>query len=563
LVRGRLPRARTIQPAQLSQRFDEAGQFLATRYPVGTFPASDRSKIINEAVEFYFGGLRTGLQSVKTEGFLEYLVEAHESVIHEQARIRLTMPTAAECFTGEYSNADRTMRHLDALTRTAMSARFLIEYCAAVPPSGAQRLSLETYDELISLCCEIVERGLHSDAIHFGLSNSDVSLLPSGRLGIDRDDRYLRTMDFFRMLRASHAAREAADYFDRHWRDPIQAREAPRYTEDLSLAFQAEFGVLLPEMGAFLSVIQDLGDTLPGEAKVMKLPELERRLQDELTWHEGRVSATIEEFSLRPRPSFYPETNKAAVYPWRYGRDLSYLRRPLLIRAVADSDPEVVWGNRHLTQVGPYVLRLCLSGRLRARSTQMRKFVGEIRNQEPEAFNDQVAEHIEISSPGISVRRRVKKIGNTRLRRDDGSDLGDVDVLVIDPVDRRIAVVETKDFDLARTPAELQHEIERLSLGPNASIRKHLERVAWITEHASEVARWVEVPASAQPWEVSGLLITSREILSRHLSELPIRTLTLQELVESGEIFAGSSDSGQGRRRRGSASRTRRRKGRA
>jgi hypothetical protein len=487
------------------------------------------------------------------------LVKAHESVIHHQALIRLTIPTAAECFVGEYSTAEKTMKHLDDLTRTAMSARFLIEYLVAVPPTGTQRLSLETYDELLSLCCEIAERGLHSDAIHFQLSSSTVSLLPSKRLGIARDDRYFQAVEFFEVLRASHATLEAADYFDRHWRDQtLQSGGPPPFLAELSLACVPEFGVSLTDMGAFLSAVEGIGDTLPGEAKVMKLQELASRLQESLSWDEGKVGAAIAEFSLQSRLDFLPPTNKADAYPWRYGRDLSYLRRPLLIRTPVGSEPEVIWGNRHLTQVGPYVLKLCLSGRLRARSSPMKKFVGRIRNEDPEAFNDQVAEFIDKTNPDMLVRARVKKVGRLRLQRVDGSDLGDVDVLVVDPIGFRIWVIETKDFDLARTPAELRHEIDKLTVGRHAAVRKHLERVAWVTEHASEVGAWLKVAGPPQAWRVESLLITTREILSRYLSDLPIRVMTFQELQDSGQVFAPIPGGGRGRRPKGAAHRTRR-----
>lgn len=208
------------------------------------------------------------------------------------------------------------------------------------------------------------------------------------------------------------------------------------------------------DVAHFLGAVENLGFQQNGEPKSMSRDEFIRSVSDALEWSSDAIEAALQNFSLTPRQPFIPPGRAADVYPWRFGRDLSYIRRPIVQR-IAPTGPEVLWGNRHLSQSGPYLLDLCLTGRLKASSKEMRQFIGRIRSTEPEQFNDEVAEIFE-AVPDVFVRRRVKKIGHGRLTRTNGQDLGDIDVLVIHPARRRILAIETKDFEVARTPPSWQ-----------------------------------------------------------------------------------------------------------
>ena len=79
------------------------------------------------------------------------------------------------------------------------------------------------------------------------------------------------------------------------------------------------------------------------------------------------------------------------VYPWRFNRELSYLRRPFLRRTTGD-DEEILWGPRQLFATHENLIGLCLSGRLRAKSPEMKKLVGRYLKEQGEHFNDEVAD---------------------------------------------------------------------------------------------------------------------------------------------------------------------------
>ena len=120
-----------------------------------------------------------------------------------------------------------------------------------------------------------------------------------------------------------------------------------------------------------------------------------------------------------------------------------------------------MWGNRHIRQALDNLVALCTSCRLAARSSEMLQLMGRHTNATGRAFTEQVASNIARRSDLI-VRKEVKSIGPLKIERSPGQTLGDVDVLVADPVRRQLWAIEVKNFAVARTPAELSNEIAQI-----------------------------------------------------------------------------------------------------
>lgn len=66
---------------------------------------------------------------------------------------------------------------------------------------------------------------------------------------------------------------------------------------------------------------------------------------------------------------------------------------------------------------------------------------------------------------GRIVESRYRKFGPLKMPRE----LGEIDVLVIDPAKRQVTAIECKDLALARTPQELSNQLEGLMRGAEHS----------------------------------------------------------------------------------------------
>ena len=178
-------------------------------------------------------------------------------------------------------------------------------------------------------------------------------------------------------------------------------------------------------------------------------------------------------------------------------------------------------------------MNLCLDGRLKARSLEMKRFVGRLQHESAEAFNDEVGS-LYSTIPGVVVRLRVKRIGRLRIERAPGQSHGDIDVLAADAARRCLFAIETKDLEVARTPVELANELRQtflVGLEPPSAVDRHLRRIDWLRKHVRETLEWLGIDAEDQErWKVEPLLVVDRELMGPFLTRPPITVVSFREL---------------------------------
>lgn len=536
LMPGLLPPVRLVQDADVAFLSDDLGPRVSSALQLQPGPISSerRVEVLNEIVGALFSQLEATIADLSPEGLLEKFMAQHESLVRESAMDRVVIPTRLACFGTEGDYIEKVTEKAREIIRANLANRFLIEYIAARPPYGMRKLSLDTFDQLMALASEIIDRGMLSDSIRYELANVSLSMLPSGRLGIDREVGYMVGMEEFRKVKSREDIDTAKDRFDRHWseRKLTEEDETPALVTELDRAVNAEFGFTMGEMVHLIFEAETIGFDSRSEPAVMPLDEAVKALQQATNLEPTKIHSVFEALALRARKEFILRGQAHEIYPWRFSRELSYVRRPFVIR-VANGREEILWGIRHLEVCRINFLNLIYSGRLKAQSIEMKRFIGDMRTKESEAFNDQVADFLQ-EQEGVIVRRRVKKIGSLRIEDVKGEQLGDVDVLVANPRRRRVFALETKDFELARTPFELANEVAKLLSGDNSAVAHHQKRVHWLRRHIPEVCKWLSVPEGRGKWRVEALIVVSQRLLSPYIQRSPIRVVTLEELSSSG-----------------------------
>ncbi len=269
---------------------------------------------------------------------------------------------------------------------------------------------------------------------------------------------------------------------------------------------------------------------------VARLPfdDLVNRLIERLGWQKDKIVLAIDLLSLKPRIDFFEPMSpykKEDIYPWRFNRALSYIRRPFIIRNCC-GEIEVLWGIRHLYDAGHNLLGLITSGRLKANRTEMKTVLAEINDNRGASFNDKVFDLFRRNS-NLSVKKNIKKIGKTHIRTSKGLDLGDIDVLVIDPKKRLVEVVECKDLALARTPHEMRNELENLFEGGRhrSIVERHHRRTEWVHNHLKEILLWLKIKSeSSERWKVKALIVVNIELITPYLRKSKINVVSFIEL---------------------------------
>lgn len=447
---------------------------------------------------------------------------------------KLQMPTRLATFENVPEMLEIIKQELPDDTNAALASRFVIEYVVARPPLGVRPLSTDLYDGLQAIANHLVNFGFESDLIFFNLADIQLSVLPSGRLGVAREvfikarSQYLDAFTAGTLARS--ARRFAHDFEEMMTRGTREHSEKPDWAVRLDEAAVGEFGYSLTDIGKVMMEAVRIGRDSESKFLCLDLQDLHSQIATNLDYPIQKVAAIVELLSLNERPDFLVPPaphSKWSVLPWRFNRSYSYVRRPFLLRHSARRT-DVLWGFRHLYDAWINLLSLTLNGRLECKSPEMRKLMGEANDESGEAFNQLVAEQI-AKNEKLIVDKKVKRFGDHELPLD----LGDFDVLVIASRRKKLIPIECKDLSIARTPHDMANEIQSLFHGhghKKSYVQKHENRVSWLKANIDDVLRSYGINSSKN-WKVEPLMVVSRELMTPYLHNSLLRVISYEQLI--------------------------------
>ena len=537
------PRFRPVKEHDEQAVLDSLAEHLASQgWQPGPVKPVDRVKFINDNVVGYlYQRLTSLIATLRFDEFLSWLVSHNEAAIARLFETRLTIPTRLACFYESKSLVETLKKELQDINKASVALRFLVEYAITCPSNGIRPMTLELFDQLMALSSAIIAWGFDSDYIKYEILDIALAILPSGRIAAIRDE-LLKAQSSFLLEYTSEEISRAKRAFSRYVgktdalvtdKDIEEFKKDPLLAE-FDEASLAEFGLTFTEFGYLIGDTYNLGEGQDGPVKRYGTTELVGSLSSTLGWSKEKISMGLNLLTLGSRSDFLKPPkpfSSTDVYPWRFNRALSYIRRPLL-KIEHTSGDELMWGNRHLFNSHAYLFELIISSRLFAQSAKMRELTGKFNRERGDTFNNDVAVLFE-AKPGLKVRRRIKKLGKKYIRGNLG-DLGDIDVLVIDQHCHQIFVIECKDLAIARTPHELKTELDYIFMGSTtdkSAIDRHKLRVTWVQDNLASVLSAFNV-AFADNWKVEPLLIFDEATFSSHIYHSPIRVLSYRQLVE-------------------------------
>ena len=542
-----LPPYRPLQPAVTEEWRDREHELLSrSDLTAGPIAHDERVPTLKKMVAESFASFELLVAALNPAGLLENLVAYGERLIWMEQNEQRLMPTRIACYGSVPKMAEELTRNGPVLATTAVAHRFVTEYVVARPPNGFRPFSLEAYDELIALAAILMGWGRHSDAIHYGLADTDMSVLASGRLSSLAIGYEAAVGDYGERVYAEQIVRSSLAFSSMFEGPTDPVPKPPISVSELDAATTEEFGVSITQIAELIEALVEIGSTQQQPTKRLPEAEVRERLATELSWTGDELDAAFRLLTLGPRVDFLKPPRgfeRRDLYPWAFNRRMSHLGRPLLLKETSDSGTELLWGTRALIRTNHHLFRQLIEGRHTAQSSQMRSLQGIITNHSGEVFNDRVADAYETATAS-TVRRRVKSIADQRIERGAGQPLGDIDVLVADPSVKEMLLVETKNFSAARTPAEFGTEEKKL----RKALKTHGERTAWLGAHLRDALQWLGIDDSAaDEWRVVQLVVVSGEAFTPSLRELPVRVLTLStlrdELAAAGVDHPGSASS--------------------
>ena len=534
-----VPRARIVQEARTGEILDELGQGLTGRGwgPQTPEAVGSSHRILMDAVEVLLGMLEREAATFEP-AVLEALLLRNEAILRERADLGFHLPPRLACFP---QDAAQAMAKIDRLDPASVAGRFLVEFVAARPPDGRRAPSLGALDHLLALADALVGRGQACDMEYHQLVRTNARLLRSGRLGLD--DRAMGSAAHaYRRSQADVQSEQALGAYSRRWSDAPEGGEA---LAALDVACRAEWGYGFRDLGGVLGALADRSLEESAPVLTLRRAEVIAYLAAEAAAPVEVLEDIVRDLTLEPRAGFVtppaPHLGRD-VYPWRYNRDLSLLRRPLVLRSANGRD-ELVFGRRALLESLRHTLALIESSRLRARSKEMRVYMGRLSRERGTRFNVEVAELMGSLVEG-PVLRQVAKVGGKLLVGEDGP-LGDVDVLGVDPRARVIWAIECKALAPSRTVHEVAGELEDL-VGRDrrrGHLEKHGRRLEALRRELDTLLADLGLPGAG--WVVEGAFVVDDDLLGPYLRDTPVPVLTaarLAALVSSRR--EGATDAG-------------------
>ena len=339
--------------------------------------------------------------------------------------------------------------------KASLALKFLLEYVAAKPPSGENYVGEGNYEYILAICFLIIDWAYKNDLFHYGIFNTPVEILPSERIGMKHEEfenMYLKT-DNYRRKKLYYVS--TSDFRKKY------SQNNSDYWEQIDKAFVAEYGYSMSQLYTVISGMLQYSENMEGSTVfVEKENVLEEWLCENCpNINNQLVSKILGNISLKEREDFLNPPipyRREDVYPWRFNREYSFIRRPLIKR-----EDDIIWGNRQLYHMILYLHDLISEEKLKARSPELKQLLGKISEDRGNEFNDLIFRMIQDFDPFI-VKSNIKKVNGKHISDEHNNALGDIDILIIDKEYKTLVVAEVKDFRFSRNPYEMNMEFQKM-----------------------------------------------------------------------------------------------------
>ena len=527
-----LPKTRLLQKNDEDDQLEGlANLLIKNKLPIGSIDSkTNKLEVLREVVEIFHKRLKDELLNFNYKDLLPILISYQESIWFERARKYLNWPTLLECFSQEKDYLEKEIERFVQMNATSIGIRFLIEFISAELPEGRKKISLDDYDRLVAIAYEFVNWATHHDQLESDLFESELSILPNGRIGRNRE-----YMGQFKNVFISKKIQEKIDISYETFADIFRKENYSSRKTDSKLdnALLDEFGMRWDDICDFHNTLTNVGFQKKVPCVTMPYNEFIKELTAHLRWSENKIKLAIDNFSLTQRKKWEEPTEGYDFYqdiaPWRYKRKLSFILRCLVHIKQSKRESLFYWGPRHAEESLKYLAELIGRGQYKAKSTKMKKLNGEIQKEIGDRFNNKVYDWFKENSDFI-IRKNIKISSFIKTKQD----LGDIDVLLIDKQNKRIYSLECKYIYPARNAREMASELERLldnSEGKSWTT-KHLERHQTIEDNLPKLLKFLKI--QKEYYKLYSTVLTSEEIPSVYLSKMPLTFINLMSLKRDG-----------------------------
>jgi hypothetical protein len=427
---------------------------------------------------------------------------------------------------------------MPVLTPLAVSLRLVVEMISARPPQGDGEASPELLTALWGYADEVLRLGTASDLIHNELLPSELSMsqglleLPQLTDAPQHEDRAIRVLH-----ETPNPLATLFGHPDKAFElTAAETAEERTLFQHLAAATAQVAGVDLLSCAVIVGRLSELAGLRsanhpdgynPGGIYQTSEDELVTKLSTRLNQEPARVRKLIRFLCLEPNPDYPGKPNM----PWVYQRRRSYQTRPL-VRAPAERD--LIWSGFHTYAAMKVILGQLVHANLPGvdGDSELGRAMNAFSNWGGKVFEAKV---LDVARSDLRLRaRKIDKLNGRRLTRANGSDLGDVDVLVAEPVSRTLLNIEAKSGSASRTLREAHSELARFRVTgkDNTDADRVLERAKLVEEALPDALSQLDMESSTDDWRVRSAIVLKSPPVASLLDPSPLPILGFAELAQ-------------------------------
>lgn len=539
-----LPPVRYISDTDVSYILDNLVSYLPANYviPEEITDKKDKIKLCDDIVTALIEQITTRLTKFDGEGLLKWLIKLNEKCIQLREFREILIPAKIACFSDFQTEVEELMDSERNLVTTAHATRTLIEFVATNIPTGETWPNFDDIDELLALTNQLTEWGALSEAIRMGIDEPKMGLLPSGRIGTDKTVER-EAFKPYAVAKTESAVFKNVEDFESNYVPTRKTGEAHETDESktLNAAFRAEFGITLTTLSKIIGTLVNEGFVNAKSCMIMQdavlkhlLSKIEKITDDDINTALN-ILTLLERKSISLPPNGYTPLD---IFPWRYNRSISYIRRPL-IRLISKEAVHYYFGYRHLMQFIDNLFYLLYSSKLPGvKSEEMKSWLAAASGDKGNPFREAVKKWFENNSGYEIIPHEVhidKNAPKGHIQAD--KHYGDIDLFVISHEHRIIYPIECKNIHGGRNVHEMKVEMDdylgRDGKDKKAKMRKHVERNDWLNANKAALKGLV---SDAENYTIKSFILTADEIPLGYLKkeDLPLPLKSFAFLRKNG-----------------------------
>ncbi|WP_373085285.1 hypothetical protein [Sneathiella sp.] len=452
---------------------------------------------LNKIVDALISDIRLELKSFNRKGALLRIVSNIEKASAEEDHWKRTSAALLGLHGETKQTIDQYVLQVSKFAGAGIGSRVLAEMAVCVcPTNSGRKLSDIELTRLISKILLVVQFGGISDAIRYNALPPELTLSPLGDILFKNDFGRLVVEPMLSEVIGNKFLTEA----------PLQTKnyEDPTISPEIRSSIDSEFWeAWKEEMGFDLDQAREIIGAIEDKAIEKNSPILVLKRSEFLNTvcvdgiDEKVASHFLEQFTVISRPNWDKPPKGFElkdIYPWRFGRRLSFVSRPIL-QINEEVDYQLIIPPASLRKSFAYLFDGAFNGRLEQaffKTSKMKDaWWGQAR--EGHTFEKKVARVLEEAGWCVRVNIGVPELLNSKTE----VDFGDIDVLAWRNDTCEILVIECKDLQLARNYSEIasllsEYQGEEKNGKPD-KLKKHLNRVSIVNDNSVALTRFTQI----------------------------------------------------------------------